>query len=71
MLQNRKSGAPLFLAGLAAFAYYKYSKLTPEQKKNLGETIKEKSKSFYNKFVPKPVKNIFEKNENNAEYADI
>ena len=71
MLQNKKSGAPLILAGLAAFAYYKYSKLTPEQKRNIGDTIKEKGRDFYDKFLPKSVKNMFEKNEDNAEYADI
>lgn len=34
MLRNRTG---LLLAGLAAFGYYKYSKMTPEQKSNLIE----------------------------------
>jgi hypothetical protein len=42
MLRN-KTG--LLLAGLAAFGYYKYSKMTPEQKKNLMD----KGKDLINK----------------------
>lgn len=42
MLRN-KTG--LLLAGLAAFGYYKYSKMTPEQKKNLMD----KGKDLLNK----------------------
>ena len=38
MLRN-KTG--LLLAGLAAFGYYKYSKMTPEQRTNLIEKGKE------------------------------
>ncbi len=42
MLRN-KTG--LLLAGLAAFGYYKYSKMTPEQRKNLMD----KGKDLLNK----------------------
>ena len=42
MLRN-KTG--LLLAGLAAFGYYKYSKMTPEQKNNLMQ----KGKDLLNK----------------------
>lgn len=42
MLRN-KTG--LLLAGLAAFGYYKYSKMTPDQKKNLMD----KGKDLLNK----------------------
>ncbi len=42
MATNRKG---LLLAGLAAFAYYKYSKMSPEQKKNLFSGIREKGKN--------------------------
>ena len=42
MLRN-KTG--LLLAGLAAFGYYKYSKMTPEQRNNLIE----KGKGLLNK----------------------
>ena len=42
MLRNRTG---LLLAGLAAFGYYKYSKMTPEQRSNLIE----KGKGLLNK----------------------
>jgi hypothetical protein len=71
MLQNRKSGAPLLLAGLAAFAYYKYSKLSPERKQDITGTIKEKGKKIYDKLVPQSIKNMFGKNEDHTEYANI
>lgn len=71
MSQNKKSAAPLFLAGLAAFAYYKYSKLSPEEKKDLKGTIKEKGKKIYDKYMPGSVKSMFNTNEEQAEYADI
>ncbi|MEO6813277.1 MAG: hypothetical protein ABI172_05065 [Ginsengibacter sp.] len=71
MSQNKKSSAPLLLAGLAAFAYYKYSKMSPEQKHDLAGSIKEKGRKIYEKYIPQPVKDLFAKKENGAEYADI
>lgn len=71
MFQNKKSATPLLLAGLAAFAYYKYSKMTPEQKQDLTGTIKEKGKKIYDKYVPQSVKDMFGKNKHHEEYADI
>ena len=71
MLQNRKSGAPLLLAGLAAFAYYKYSKMTPEQKQKITGTIKEKSKKIYDQVVPQSVKNMFEKKQSGEPAVSI
>ena len=70
MLQNRKSGAPLLLAGLAAFAYYKYSKLSPEQKQDLSGTIKEKGKQVYDKFVPQSVRDMFGKKRQDEGYVN-
>jgi hypothetical protein len=63
MLENRKSAAPLLLAGLAAFAYYKYSKMTPEKKHDL----KEKGKDLLDKYVPQSVKKLFSKGKNTQE----
>lgn len=54
MLQNKKG---LLLAGLAAFAYYKYSKMTPEAKKKIVDTIKDKA----DQFLPGGLKNLFGK----------
>ena len=50
----------LLLAGLAAFAYYKYSKLSPNEKSNLVATIKEKGKKLYDQYFPGQLKNFFE-----------
>ncbi len=60
MIQNRKTGS-LLLAGFAAYAYYKYTKMSPEQKKDLTGTIKQNGKDLYDKYVPTEVKNLFEK----------
>lgn len=45
----------LLLAGLAAFAYYKYNKMTPEAKKNMVDTLKTK----VNEHVPENLKKLF------------
>lgn len=60
MLENKRSAAPLLLAGLAAFAYYKYSKMTPEKKNDL----KEKGKDLVDKYVPQSVRKFFNKGKN-------
>ena len=49
----------IIVAALAAFAYYKYSKLTPEQKRDLVNKIKGKGQQLYNDYVPADVKNKF------------
>ena len=46
-MRNR-SMKPLMLAGLAAAAYYAYTKMTPEQKEN----IKNKGKDLLSKLWP-------------------
>jgi len=37
----------LILAGLAAFAYYKYSRLTPEEKHDLASNLKERGRKLF------------------------
>ncbi|MEO7313692.1 MAG: hypothetical protein ABIW47_00790 [Ginsengibacter sp.] len=54
---NRKSNAPLLLAGLAAFAYYKFNKMSPEKKNDL----KKKGMDLVDKYVPQPLKDMFSK----------
>ena len=54
---NTKSNAPLLLAGLAAFAYYKFNKMSPEKKNEL----KEKGMDLVNKYAPQPIKDFFSK----------
>ena len=60
MIQNRKRPTgTLLLAGLAAWAYYKYSKMSDDQKKNLVGDLKEKGKRFYDDNVPQNIKSMF------------
>ena len=58
MLMNKKAGT-LLLAGLAAFAYYKYSKMSREEKDNLANTLKDKGKKLYDRFMTKDARNSF------------
>lgn len=51
----RRSGlGPLLLAGLAAFGYYKYSKMSEQEKRNM----KDKAKRAYEENVPENVRNM-------------
>ncbi len=62
MLQNtRIPKGGLLLAGLAAFAYYKYSKMSEEEKRNLAGNLKEKGRKFYDQYVPENIKNMIGK----------
>ena len=60
MTRNAKGGS-LLLAGLAAFAYYKYSKLSDEDKKELISSWKEKGKHLLSGLPL--VSNLFGKHE--------
>jgi hypothetical protein len=51
----RRGMGPLILAGLAAYGFYKYSKMNEEQKRNL----KEKGKKLFDENVPQNLKNVF------------
>jgi hypothetical protein len=51
-MRNR-SMKPIVLAGLAAAAYYAYTRMTPEQKEN----IKNKGKDLLGKLWPAAMKN--------------
>lgn len=57
------------LAGLAAFAWYKYSKMSKEEKSKLGNDIKTRGQQVYDQYVPEEVKNIFGKKHQNGTYA--
>ena len=52
-----KSG--IILAAVAAFAYYKYSKLSEEQKRGLVNNLKQKGQKLYDQYVPANLKNKF------------
>ncbi len=61
MTQKRMPKGSLLLAGLAAFAYYKYSKLSPEKKQDLTQTLKDKGQKLYDEYVPDELKNMLGK----------
>jgi hypothetical protein len=49
----------VILAAIAAFAYYKYSKLTEEQKRDLVNNLKQKGQKLYDHYIPENLKNKF------------
>ena len=58
---NIKIGA-LIAGSLAAFAYYKFKKLSPQEKKDIVDNLKQKGKKLYDEFIP-VVKHTMEKNQ--------
>ena len=47
-----KSPLTMLLAGAAAFAYYKYSKMSPDQKKDLVDGLKDKASKLFGQIMP-------------------
>ena len=68
MLQRKTGG--LILAGLAAYAYYKYNKMTPQEKEDLVGNLKEKGRKLVDQYLPENVKNMFSKGNNSTAYAE-
>jgi len=59
MLPNKKlSTGGLVLAGLAAFAWYKYSKMSSQEKEDMIGGLKEKGQKLYDEYVPQNVKDM-------------
>ncbi len=56
MTQKQKMGDILVIAGLAAFAYYKYSKLTAEEKSKIVDDIRETGRNIIKEMIPKEIK---------------
>jgi hypothetical protein len=52
MRNSKSSFTTLLLAGAAAFAYYKYSKMTPEQRKSFVGNLKQKGKDLMDQYMP-------------------
>jgi hypothetical protein len=50
---------PLLLAGLAAYGYYRYSKMSAGEKEKLVGGLKEKGRKFYDEKVPQNIKDLF------------
>jgi len=62
MTQNKKGPAGgLLLAGLAAYAYYKYSQMSSKEKENLVSDLKAKGQKLYDDYMPEQVKSMFPK----------
>jgi hypothetical protein len=62
MMQNKKLPAGgLLLAGIAAFAYYKYSKMSSDEKENLLGDLKAKGQKLYDEYMPEKYKSMFSK----------
>ncbi len=58
MTQKQKISDILVIAGLAAFAYYKYSKLSEEEKRNITNDIKETGRNIMKEFIPEGIKSF-------------
>jgi hypothetical protein len=58
MKQKEKVSDILVIAGLAAFAYYKYSKLTREEKNNIVTDLKETGRNIIKELIPEQIKSF-------------
>jgi hypothetical protein len=58
MFTGRKSMKPLLLAGVAAAAYYAYTKMSEEQKRNIVDTVKKQGKDLLGRFMPHKANNM-------------
>jgi hypothetical protein len=56
---SRPKGGALLLAGLAAFVYYKYSRMSDEEKRRIATNLKEKGRNLYDRYVPVNIKSMF------------
>ena len=51
----------LILGAIAGLAYYKYSKMSDEQKRNMTNNLKEKGRKLYDDYVPNNIKDTLAK----------
>lgn len=52
MFTSRSSVKPVLLAGIAAAAYYAYSRMSDEQKKNIVDTLKNQGRDLLKQLFP-------------------
>ena len=52
----------IMLAAIAAFAFYKYSKLSEDKKRDLVKNLKQKGQKLYDKYIPGSLKNHIAEN---------
>lgn len=65
MTRGQKTGA-LILAGLAAFALYRISKMSAEDKTRLADNIKDKGRQLMDHLNPRNMKQKFASAANNV-----
>lgn len=58
MTQKQKISDILIIAGLAAFAYYKYSKLTSAEKRKIANDIRETGRNIIKEMIPEEIKGL-------------
>ena len=66
-----RSKTGLLLAGLAAYAAYRYSKMDPEKRKDLVGSLKTKGKDLVDRYVPQDVKDQFSQAASSAKEASF
>jgi hypothetical protein len=59
--RNKVPAGGLLLAGLAAFAYYKYSQMSGEEKEKLMGDLKARGQKIFDEYVPEQYKSFFSK----------
>jgi hypothetical protein len=58
---NIKIGA-LIIGGLAAYAYYRFSKMDGKEREDMINNLKQKGKKLYDDYFPSEVKDTIQKN---------
>lgn len=58
MTQKEKVSDILVIAGIAAFAYYKYSKLTQTEKSKIVDDLKETGRNIIKELIPAEIKSF-------------
>ena len=63
MARGKLGSGSLLLAGIAAFAYYKYNQMSEQQRKDLVNNWKDKGQKLYDDYIPENIKNMVGKKE--------
>ena len=63
MARGKLGTGSLLLAGVAAFAYYKYNQMSEQQRKDLVNNWKDKGQKLYDEYIPENIKNMVGKKQ--------
>lgn len=69
IFRNRKASG-LILGGLAAYAYYKYSKMSADEKSKFTQSIKDTAKDLMGQILPGGKNNEASNTMANSSYAE-